>query len=383
VVVSLLVVLGACAGPRLFRAGAGVEFEFTGLRNDRFENKEKWLKYKGYLAEKLWKMMGDFPVAEGPLNEKTLSRVDRSGYALEKVQFESEPEEIVPAYVLVPKGIQPPYPAVICIHAEGQSKEDIVGETPGATEGGTATRIGRTPHMQFAKRLAEKGYLAIAIDLKGAGERTARDRYMGRPFDWDSATPEARKEAALANLERAAVDELLQGRCWMGRTIWDVKRTMDYLSTRKDIARYRTGFLGYSLKVGCMGYWMGGTVTTFAAAYDDRIRVAVSAGGLSTLDAMSREGANGPLAIYVPGMLRYCDMPDIAGMIAPRQLLVAGGRQDPLHPSEGVEKISADVQKVYQLYGYPENFSVQMESSPYGFSEPTLQNSWAWLEKWF
>ncbi len=366
VLAGFAVLAGSCAGPRLFRTGGGVELEFTLAHNDRFQSKAKWQAYKNYLADKLWKMMGDFPVADGPLNEKSLTKLDRQGYTLEKIQFDSEPGEVVPACVLIPHGIQPPFPALVCLHAEGQSKADIIGEA-GKDSG---TPPGRIP---FAKRLAEKGYLVVAMDMKGAGDRMVKDRYMGKPFDWDRASADEKRQIALAQLNQAALNELLHGRTWMGRTIWDIKRAIDYIGTRKDVARY---------KIGCMGESLGGAAAALAAVYDDRIRVVVSAGGVTTYEAMQREGIGGPVGLYLPGMLRYTDMPDFVSMVAPRHLLIAGGKKDLLHPAEAAQKTAEAARKVCQLYGYPDNVLLQLDDSALTLSERTFQDAWAWLEKW-
>jgi hypothetical protein len=79
-----------------------------------------------------------------------------------------------------------------------------------------------------------------------------------------------------------------------------------------------------------VGKSYGGTMTTYTAALDDRIKAACVSGYLSTLDdAMSRRGlGNYCGAQYLPGLLEWGDIPDVVGLIAPRPLLIEAGERD-------------------------------------------------------
>ena len=116
----------------------------------------------------------------------------------------------------------------------------------------------------------------------------------------------------------------------IGWRVWDVMRTIDYIATRAELDRSR---------VGCMGISGGGTVTVFAAALEPRIRAAMVSGYLNTF-----RDSVGSLAHcidnYVPGILNWAEMHDVAGLIAPRPLFVESGEKDNIFPIKPASRAS-------------------------------------------
>ena len=104
----------------------------------------------------------------------------------------------------------------------------------------------------------------------------------------------------------------------IGWRVWDIMRTIDYIATRSELDPSR---------VGCMGISGGGTATLFATALDSRLRVAMISGYLNTF-----RDSVGSLAHcvdnYIPGILNWAEMHDVAGLIAPRPLFVESGERD-------------------------------------------------------
>src|SRR5690606_1498519 len=102
------------------------------------------------------------------------------------------------------------------------------------------------------------------------------------------------------------------GKTLLGMRVWDAMRAIDVLQSLPGVAADR---------IGCIGISGGGTTTLFTSALDTRVKAAVIASYLNTF----RESI---LAVrhcecnYVPGILRYAEMPDIACAIAPRALFV-------------------------------------------------------------
>src|SRR5205823_8882889 len=120
--------------------------------------------------------------------------------------------------------------------------------------------------------------------------------------------------------------------------VWDVMRALDYVATRTEPDASR---------VGCMGISGGGTATLFAAALEPRIRAAMVSGYLNTF-----RDSVGSLAHcidnYVPGILNWAEMHDIAGLIAPRALFVESGERDNIFP---IAASLESVTRVKEIYG--------------------------------
>src|SRR5439155_14624072 len=105
-----------------------------------------------------------------------------------------------------------------------------------------------------------------------------------------------------------------------------------------------------SSRVGLMGISGGGTVTVFSTALEPRIRIAMVSGYLNTF-----RDSVGSLAHcidnYVPGILNWAEMYDVAGLIAPRPLFVESGQKDDIFPIDASKASFARVKQVYEAFG--------------------------------
>jgi hypothetical protein len=99
-----------------------------------------------------------------------------------------------------------------------------------------------------------------------------------------------------------------------------------------------------------MGISGGGTATTFSAALEPRIRAAMISGYLNTFrdSIMSLSHC---IDNYVPGILNWAEMYDVAGLIAPRPLFVESGTKDDIFPVQASKSSYGRVQKVYEVFG--------------------------------
>src|SRR5678815_74970 len=68
---------------------------------------------KKLVREKIVQLVGGLPEYRGPLNVKTFGALDREGYRIEKIVYESLPGFYVTANVYVPTRGAGPFPAVL------------------------------------------------------------------------------------------------------------------------------------------------------------------------------------------------------------------------------------------------------------------------------
>ena len=54
---------------------------------------------------------------------------------------------------------------------------------------------------------------------------------------------------------------------------------------------------------------------------------------------------------YVPGILNWAEMYDVAGLIAPRPLFAESGQRDDIFPIAASRASFARVKKVYEVFG--------------------------------
>jgi len=133
---------------------------------------------------------------------------------------------------------------------------------------------------------------------------------------------------------------LLLGQTMIGWRVYDVMRAIDWIETNPKLDARR---------VGCMGISGGGTCTTFAAALDPRIRAAMISGYLNTFrdSIMSLSHC---IHKYVPGILEWAEMYDVAALIAPRPLCAESGIKDDIFPIEASKASFARVKKAYDVF---------------------------------
>jgi dienelactone hydrolase len=297
---------------------------------------EKWQQT---LRSKLTELVGGFPTERQPLRPITLETRTFPGYSREKIVFDSRPGVSVLAYLLLPEKAKRPTAAMICVPGHGRGVDDIVGIDDTGRE-----RTDKAGYQHdFAIQVAEAGMAAVAIEPLAFGCR--RD-----PIN-------ARQGLSRKACDPAAGGALLVAQTMIGWRVWDVMRTIDYIATRAELD---------SSRIGCMGISGGGTVTLFSTALEPRIRAALVSGYLNTF-----RDSVGSLAHcidnYVPGILNWAEMHDLAGLIAPRPLFVESGEKDNIFPIRASIESFNKVREIYQVFGAPDRIEQEVFPAEHSF----------------
>ena len=280
------------------------------------EDGEAWQRE---LRSKLRELVGGFPVDPCELSPRVTETVEFPTYTRETVLFQSRPDAAVFGYFLKPKPLRAPAPAVLCLHGHGRGVDDIVG----IREDGTMRRRLGGYQKDFALQCVRRGYAVLAIEQLGFGHRR----------DQAARTSGPRKPSCLP----AAGAALMLGQTMTGWRVWDAICSIDYLTNRPEVDADRLGVMGIS---------GGGTTTFFTAALDERPKAAVVSGYFNTFrdSLLSIEHC---IDNYIPGILMYAEMYDLAGLIAPRALFVETGAEDWIFP---VEATRYAVEKASEIY---------------------------------
>ena len=281
---------------------------------------EAWQKK---LRAKLADLVGGFPSARVPLRPAVLESRTFPGYRREKVVFDTRQGLSALAYVLIPTNARTPVPTVICVPGHGRGVDDIIGVDD---RGQDRTDKAGYQH-DFALQVVEAGMAAVAIEPIAFGARR------------DPIT--ARKGLGTSACQPTAGGALLVGQTMIGWRVWDMTRAVDYIETRRELDANRIGLMGIS---------GGGTVTTFGAALEPRIKAAMVSGYLNTFrDSIG--SLSHCIDNYVPGILDWAEMHDIAGLIAPRPLLAESGEQDNIFPIKASVDSFTQVRDIYRVFG--------------------------------
>ncbi|MDD4871210.1 MAG: alpha/beta hydrolase family protein [Kiritimatiellae bacterium] len=223
-------------------------------------------------------------------------------YTHDEVTFSAEPGCNIVAYLVKPKKAKSPYPVMLCL--QGHNKDGIKTSMNPEAKGG----------RNFALWAIRYGWAAIALEQRGYGKRAG------------------------SGCQIEAMKALMVGKHIVGERAFDVMRTIDFIETQKDLDPHR---------IGSMGNSSGGTTTFYAACLDPRIRLAVVSCSFCTFEQSWMERTHCPCG-YIPGILKFADMPDLAGLIAPQHLLIVAGRDDTLAKLSGVQEGFTRVQTIFK-----------------------------------
>jgi len=299
-------------------------------------------------------LLGPWPEPVLPQLEVT-EEVDCGDHVRVKLYYDSSPGVAVPAYLLVPKGVAPgeKRPGILAAHGHGQGKSDIVGLGGEEREAFIAQL-----NYDYARQAVRRGYVVIAPDWLPFGERCPS-------IEW------SRQGRDPCNVV---------GMCWQyfGRTllaqnVWDGMRAVDILAARPEVDANRLAVLGLSY---------GGTMTTHLAINDPRLRVAVISGYLSTVrgDAITMRGkGNFCGSQHVPHLLRFGDIPEMAGLIAPKPLFIEAGLRDDCFEISDARQAYARLAAIYSAAGCADRLGREEFPGEHAWHGV---GAWAWLERW-
>jgi dienelactone hydrolase len=285
------------------------------------------------------------------------------GYRQEKVAFQTEPGLYIPCHVLVPRGVEPPYRPVIAMHGHGTGGvAHLLGQPTSGAEPQEDLAHLRAKNADYARQLAQRGYMVFVPEQRGFGERMELEPGMNNRGK--SGHPRSAKSCRALGW-----NAIMMGKTALGLWVWDIKRTIDYIRSQPE---------EMAAGLGCLGSSGGGMATMYASALDDRITVAVVSGYFNSFRA-SIMPIQHCECNYVPGILQYAEMSDIAGLIAPKPLLIEHGADDQIFPAEATEEAFGDLLRVYNLLDVPDRLAKDTLPGGHQFGG---RKSFDWLDRW-
>jgi dienelactone hydrolase len=262
-----------------------------------------------------------------PLNPELVEVVDKDDYLRKKVLIQTSLHSQMPVYLLIPKEAHQPLPVVLAFHGHGYGVKDIVGLWEDGEERDTPEGY----HKDFGVALCRAGFAVAAPEIACFGERQTDFSHLQTPL----APP------VPSSCTQAAFLAFHLGSSVVGMRVRDGMRLVDYLETCPEFDTRRLGAMGIS---------GGGMHTFFSTCLDERIRACVISGYFSTFRdsilAMEHCPCN-----FVPGLGEFGEMYDLAGLIAPRPMLVEAGNYDNIFPLGAVKSSVEKANAVFATLG--------------------------------
>ena len=296
------------------------------------------------LREHLLRCLGGRFPEPAPLNARVTDRWHGDGYALELLNYEAEPGDVVPAYLLVPDGVtaDTPAPAVLCLHQHNGQYAIGKGEPAG------------DPMHHTGKWLAQNGYVVLCPDALAFEQRRGR-RQEGFSYEHYLFTK-----------------YLLHGKSLIWKYVLDIRRAVDFLVTRPEVLPNSIGAYGHS---------MGSTHAFMSAPWEPRFQAVVCNCCLPTYHAILRDEIIHCFSNYVPGWLQHGDVGDIVALTAPRAILFNCGTRDGGSPIDEVRRAIARAREAYEEMGAPDNIALFEEDAGHVFSEAMRAQTLAWFDR--
>jgi cephalosporin-C deacetylase-like acetyl esterase len=304
------------------------------------------------LRARVWELIGG-PLERTPLNPRTAGTIERTTYRIEKVIFESQPLVYVTAHLYVPSVGQAPFPGILA--------------PLGHASNGKAYRN----YQYLFQTLARKGYVVLAFDPFGQGERHQYFARTGKP-----------RYGPTGEHSQAGRPLLLLGATFAQYRAWDGIRALDYLVSRSEVD---------STRIGCTGHSGGGTMTMYLCALEPRIHAAVEVQGNSENLAGPNYSPPGAVADaeqnLIGGLAHGLDRGDLLAAFAPKPLLVCYTPQDTgttYSPGyeEGTQEIFNELKSLYGALGAQEKVALFASPLPHDFDFPTRRATYEWFNQW-
>lgn len=359
-------------------AGSG-EYPFS-FRNERFRD---WAEYRPTAVAKVHEALAYRPAAV-ELRPEVVERVELDDHVRERILFSTAEGMRVPGYILLPRPLRRPAPAIVDLHSHGGmflfGKEKVIDFTGGPTRNHPAMTTYHERNYEgrpTATALVRRGYVVVVIDAFFFGERrTIMDPDLGAGWDRSrySVDDVQRLNQQCRGKETTLAKSLaLAGTTWEGLVLWDDMKSVDYLASRPEVDARR---------IGCLGVSMGGYRTMFLAALDDRIRAACIAGFMSTVRPMLRRHIDTHSWVhFVPGLHRHLDWPDLAALAAPRALMVLQCQRDGLFPLAGMRAALEQIEGTYTKANVRERFAGRFYDLPHIFNRAMQDDAFAFLDR--
>lgn len=291
---------------------------------------------------------------------KVLATEVRDGYECSYIEFSTQKDERIRAYLLTPDGASRSnrHPAVLMLHDHGArfdiGKEKLVKPISETLPEGAGDHIMTSSRqwidknfdgIYFADALAQNGYVVLITDALYWGERSSDDAQRWSELTY--STPETLKEnkktikelkTKVYEGQREVYDSLQKsGVIWAEKMLRDDIASARLIKSLPFVDKENIGAFGFSM--GAHRCWM-------LAAFCDDIKCGVALSWMTELDREAEMSASDYSMAIMP-MREKMDFGDIGKYLAPKPMMFLSGTTDHLFPKDKVERAYEKLQSYY------------------------------------
>lgn len=292
-----------------------------------FHSLQDWEKRKAQLRKQILSAAGLYPMPNRTApRAEIFGRLERDGYTIEKVLLETLPGYYLGGNLYRPLNRAGKLPGILNAHGHWTygrlENEDLFS--------GQALGI----------NLAKQGYVLFAYDMVGYNDTIQTPHKFGTPAEqlWSFGPLQLQ--------------------------LWNSIRATDFIAALPDVDSQRLAVTGAS---------GGGTQAFLLAAVDDRLSFA------APVNMVSAIMQGGDFCENAPGLRVGTNNVEIAAMFAPKPMLLVSASGDWTRnvPREEFPAI----QRIYALYGKPENVEVIQIDAPHNFNQLSREGVYRFFAK--
>lgn len=303
-----------------------------------------WKQRQQWARKTLLHSLGPFP-ERSPLNARTLRVVQKSGYRVEHLVFESQPGFFVTSSLFIPDKLTKKAPGIV--YCSGHSP----------------TGYKAKPYQQVLLNLVQKGFVVLAFDPVGQGERL---EYLDPKTGKTSVGQPTRQH------DMPGPQAFITGSSMARYMVWDGMRAVDYLLSRPEVDPNRIGMTGRS---------GGGTQTAFIGAIDDRILATAPECYITNFTRLLQALGPPDAEQNLPNIIGSgFDEPDFLIARAPKPTLMITTLNDYFN-QQGSRDTHAEVSRIYKSYGKPENFGMVEDIAPHASTRKNREAMYSFFQK--
>lgn len=331
---------------------------------------EEWETRADLLRRRVLVSNGLFPLPERtPLNAVVHGKVERDGFTVEKVYFESVPGFHVTGLLFRPSGKNAKpgakYPAVLSPHGHGGRLYDfgVEGVKKHLESGGEKyADSGRFPKVARCVTLAKLGCVTLLYDMIGYADNQQLSRELGHGFKIQRPEFEGKGSWGLYSAQAE-----LRLQSIFGLQTWNSIRALDFLESLPDVDADRIGVTGGS---------GGGTQSIMVCAIDSRPVVSFPNGMVSSSMQGGCPCENASLLRIGTGNV------ELTALFAPKpQGMTAANdwTKEMLVPGKGFPELK----KLYTLYGKPDQVICEdLLRFPHNYNYITRKIMYEWFNEY-
>jgi cephalosporin-C deacetylase-like acetyl esterase len=322
-------------------------FEKLAERRAKIESLETaadWRSRQVEVRDVLNRIVGPFP-EKTPLKPKVMGVVEKDGYRVEKIVFESRPDFFVTGALFIPQNLQGKAPAIL----------NVIGHT------GIAFRA--SSYQRLILNLVLKGFIVFAMDPIGQGERLQYyDPGLGR-----SVVGRPTSEHSYVGKQC-----FISGSSAARYFTWDGIRAIDYMISRPEVDASRIGVTGIS---------GGGTQTSYISAVDGRVRAAAPTCYICGFERLFESiGPQDAEQNFNRGVANGIDHADFLEVRAPKPTLVVTTTRD-FFSIQGAREVVAEAKQAFRALGKVENLQLVEDDLGHGYTRKNREAIYAFFQE--